>query len=66
MSADFIVNRNIGMDVVHRSAGLSEQCNTDSVVDRKKVDARTAAALVASGEARACKHCIGPSTEAHL
>lgn len=55
----FILNRNLGMDVLHRSAGLTESCNSDDVVDRTKVDPLTAAALEKTGEARWCQHCVG-------
>ena len=59
MSDRFILNENPeGIDILHRSKGLTEQCNSDDVVDRQKVDAKTAAALIASGQARPCQHCI--------
>jgi hypothetical protein len=61
-----ILNRNTGMDVLHRSAGLTEMCNSDDVVDRSKVDARTAAAMIAAGEARPCQHCMPLADEAHI
>ena len=44
-----------GIDVLHPDPG--EQCNTDDAEGRQRVDARTAAALLARGEARLCEHC---------
>lgn len=58
----FLLNRNPGIDVIHDPTRFSEVCNTDDAKDRSKVDARTAAALIASGEARLCEHCGGPKT----
>ena len=53
-----ILNRNRGQDVLHRSAGLTESCNSDDAIGKQKVDAKTAAALIASGQARPCQHCL--------
>lgn len=53
----FVLNVNAdGLDVVHRNA--MEQCNLDDAEDRQTIDAKTAAALIASGQAQACQHCI--------
>jgi hypothetical protein len=52
----FILNRNEGVDIVHRDP--VEECNVDDADGRESVDAKTAAALIASGQARACEHCI--------
>ena len=60
----FVLNFNPdGADVIHRNP--REVCNTDDAVGRQNVDATTAAAMIASGHARACEHCIGPE-EDHL
>lgn len=61
MKERFVVNRNEGQDVVHRSPTI-EACNVDDAKDRQNVDAKTAAALIASGEARPCEHCIQAAT----
>lgn len=61
MKERFILNRNEGQDVVHRLPGF-EECNLDDAKDRQDVDAKTAAALIASGHARACEHCIAAAT----
>lgn len=59
----FIVNRNPdAIDVIHDPSRFSELCNTDDAKDRQRVDAKTAAALIATGEARVCEHCGGPRT----
>lgn len=61
MPADpvFVVNVNPDdVDVVHRNP--REECNTDDAAGRQTVDARTAAAMIASGHARTCQHCIEP------
>lgn len=65
MADRFILNENNGVDTVHRAAGLTERCNSDDIKGRKNVDAKTAAALIASGEARACLHCgLAPADDA--
>lgn len=53
----FILNRNDGVDVLHDPERLSEQCNTDQIEGRKRVDPMTAEALILRGDARACGHC---------
>lgn len=54
----FIVNVNPdSLDVVHDPARFSEECNVDDAKGRQRVDAKTAAALISSGEARLCAHC---------
>lgn len=58
---EFCLNVNDGQDTVHRYPAF-EECNLDDADDRKRVDARTAAALIAKGEAQACEHCLAPST----
>lgn len=63
MTDRFILNVNEGVDTVHRNP--REECNTDQAQGRKNVDAKTAAALIASGEARACLHCgLAPADDA--
>lgn len=61
-----ILNANPGaeLDVLHRSAGLTERCNTDAIrpEDRQRVDRRTADALVQRGAARYCQHCAAGPT----
>ena len=57
MSNDrFVLNVNEGIDTIHRNP--REECNTDDATDRSEVDAKTAAAMIATGQARACHHCI--------
>ena len=52
-----VLNANAdGVDVLHRNP--REECNTDDADDAKQVDPRTAAAMLATGQARACEHCI--------
>ena len=60
----FVLNRNEGTDTVHRNP--REVCNTDDADGREKIDAKTAASLIASGQAVPCGHCIGPKAEAQL
>lgn len=60
--AVFILNVNPGgVDVLHRNP--REECNTDQVEGRQKVDVRTAAELIAKGIAKPCKHCIDTTEE---
>ena len=59
MTDRFVLNVNKGTDIVHRNP--REECNQDDALDRKNVDAATAAALIASGDARACIHCLAAS-----
>ena len=59
MPADdlFVLNVNPdGEDTIHRNP--REECNTDDAVGRQTVDAKTAAAMIASGHARTCQHCM--------
>lgn len=57
MTDRFVVNVNeAGIDVVHRNP--REECNTDDADDVQTIDAKTAAAMIASGQARTCQHCI--------
>lgn len=51
----FVLNRNEGADTLHRNP--REECNVDDAEDRQTIDAETADALVALGEARRCQHC---------
>lgn len=53
----FILNVNDGTDTVHRARGLTENCNTDDVVGKQNIDAATAAAMIARGQAVPCQHC---------
>lgn len=55
MSDYFVLNRNEGMDTVHRNP--RESCNTDDAEGRQTIDAETADALVTRGTARRCGHC---------
>lgn len=57
---DYILNLNPGVDVLHRRAGLTENCNTDGIrrEDRRIVGSREAAGLVQRGEAEYCEHCV--------
>jgi hypothetical protein len=58
--ARFIVNVNEGGDdVIHRNP--REECNTDDADNVQAIDPRTAAAMIASGSARTCEHCIEQS-----
>lgn len=52
-----LLNVNDGTDMVHDPEHLSESCNTDDVVGKKRVDLATAASLIDSGQAVRCKHC---------
>jgi len=62
MKSRFILNRNEGQDVLHDRSNLNERCNSDDAKGKQNVDAKTAAALIASGSARACAHCISEPT----
>jgi hypothetical protein len=55
----FVLNVNPGGDVLHTDP--REECNLDDAKDRQYVDARTAASLIASGQAVACAHCGLPA-----
>jgi len=56
--SDLILNRNPdGLDVLHRTQGLTEKCNTDAIDGRSKVDHATAEAMVKTHQARYCGHC---------
>lgn len=52
----FTLNRNTDVDVLHVEHP-HEECNIDDASDRQRIDARTAAALLDHGQARACGHC---------
>lgn len=52
----FVLNRNEGTDTLHRNP--REECNVDDAEGRQTIDAETADALLASGSARPCQHCI--------
>lgn len=59
----FILNENPDdIDVIHDPRTFSEQCNTDQVEGRQRVDVATAARLIAMGDARVCEHCGGEAT----
>lgn len=62
---DFILNRNDGQDVLHRNPAM-EQCNLDDAKARSHVDPKTAAALVSSGQAKTCEHCMPLVDGEHL
>lgn len=53
----FLLNKNEGLDTLHRAEGLTEQCNTDDARDKSNVDEMTAEALWLRGDAVLCKHC---------
>lgn len=56
MSEDrYVLNRNEGVDTLHRNPG--ESCNTDDAKGRQTIDADTADALLNMGEAVRCQHC---------
>ena len=58
MSGELILNENAnGLDILHRAQGLTEQCNSDDITGRTRVDLLTAQALVSSNRARYCEHC---------
>lgn len=52
----FKLNRNAGVDTLHREQTL-EECNYDDAEDRQVIDEMTAEAMVADGSARRCEHC---------
>ncbi len=52
----FTLNRNDdGPDVLHRNA--REECNQDDALDKQRIDAATADALLTKDQARRCSHC---------
>ena len=54
----FVLNQNPDeQDVIHRNP--IEVCNTDDARGRQTIDADTADALIAMGDARQCQHCYG-------
>lgn len=53
----YILNRNEGVDILHDPERLTENCNTDQIEGRKRVDAMTAEAILTSGDAKGCGHC---------
>ena len=55
MSDYFVLNRNEGVDTVHRNP--REECNTDDAEGRETIDGETADALITRGTARRCGHC---------
>ncbi len=57
MSGDrYTLNRNDdGPDVLHCNA--QEECNQDDAVDKQRVDAETAYALLTLSQVRRCGHC---------
>ena len=61
MTDYFVLNRNEGMDTIHRNP--REECNVDDALDREKVDIGTAVAMVASGQAVPCQHCDAGGVE---
>ena len=52
----FKLNVNDGIDTLHVEHPW-EECNTDEADGLESVDDETAAAMIASGTAVACKHC---------
>lgn len=54
---EFILNVNDGKDTLHDPAHLTENCNTDQIEGRRRVDPMTAEALLVNGDAVACEHC---------
>ena len=57
----WVLNQNEGVDTIHRNP--LEICNTDDATGRQTVDARTAAQMLKSGQAKACQHCLGQSSQ---
>lgn len=53
----FLLNINDGVDTIHRLHGLTEQCNTDDIVGRQRIDTQTAASMLDRGQAVRCQHC---------
>ena len=53
-SAYFVLNRNEGIDTLHRNP--REECNVDDIEGRETIDETTYNALKAGGE-RLCRHC---------
>ena len=64
MSDYFVLNRNEGVDTVHRNP--RESCNTDDSEGRETIDGETADALVIRGTARRCGHCYPTPEETPL
>ena len=52
----YLLNHNAGVDTLHQEHPF-EECNTDDAEGLEKVDDETAAALLATGQAKACEHC---------
>jgi hypothetical protein len=55
MTDRIVLNVNDGIDTIHHNP--REECNLDDAEDRSEVDAKTAAAMIATGQARLCEHC---------
>ena len=60
-SAYFVLNRNEGMDTIHRNP--REVCNVDDADGRETIDEATYEALKARGAAVECRHCHKETTE---
>jgi hypothetical protein len=52
----FVVNRNAGVDTLHRFPAF-EECNLDDAEGLEKIDEITAGAMLTLGHAVACEHC---------
>lgn len=55
MAAEWVLNRNEGVDVLHPDP--REECNLDDSKGRTVVDAATGQALLEAGTADLCLHC---------
>ena len=55
MTDQYILNQNEGLDVLHRSKGLTERCNVDDAKGKTKVDPLTADGLAAAQELKAAQ-----------
>lgn len=62
----YLLNINDGTDTVHRVRGLTENCNTDDIVGKQRIDRATANAMVAKDQAVWCQYCSKDREEAHL
>ena len=55
----YVLNRNEGTDTIH--CNPREECNVDDADGRQTIDADTADALEAMGDAVRCQHCYEES-----
>ncbi len=55
----YTINRNDdGPDVLHYYPSF-EQCNSDEMENRERIDFKTADALLATDQVKRCRHCFG-------